>query len=321
MVRTCRARSMLRRRRLPWRRAAAWRLWSRAGGGAEAWLAARRQPSGVLQRAACRRPPRRHAPRVGTVRRSLWVSPSCPRAAPGRHRSRRRAALSVRAGGAPLSLRPWLRFRFLETGASCRMHARTPCVSRICGQIWACLLSLLSTQSSRDTAMQLPPPSLGPHERLGVFGTRCPHTQPVHCPLLCRWLSGGRCGPGPGRAAAFLSAQTEPGRLSQTLTGRVDVLWGRSCGGWVGRDVWSLSSAGSKGLPLDSGWWRGRGASQCPFGVLGSRVFTGKHRGGDGEGRVSVGPVPLASRQPACEPWRAGRLSPARELGSCRSRT
>lgn len=220
MVRTCRARSMLRRRRLPWRRAAARRLWSRAGGGAEVWLAGRRQPSGVLQRAACRRPPRRHAPRVGTVRRSLWVSPSCPRAAPGRHRSRRRAALSVRAGGAPLSLWPWLRFRFLETGASCRMHARTPCVSRICGQIWACLLSLLSTQSSRDTAMQLPPPSLGPHERLGVFGTRCPHTQPVHCPLLCRWLSGGRCGPGPGRAAAFLSAQTEPGRLSQTLTGR-----------------------------------------------------------------------------------------------------
>lgn len=34
MVRTCRARSMLRRRRLPWRRAAARRLWSRAGGGA-----------------------------------------------------------------------------------------------------------------------------------------------------------------------------------------------------------------------------------------------------------------------------------------------
>lgn len=34
MVQTCRARSMLRRRRLPWRRAAARRLWSRAGGGA-----------------------------------------------------------------------------------------------------------------------------------------------------------------------------------------------------------------------------------------------------------------------------------------------
>lgn len=51
----------------------------------------------------------------------------------------------------------------------------------------------------------------------------------------------------------FFTAQTKPHCLSQTLTGRVDVPRRTLMRGYVGCDIWLLSFAGSKGLPLDSG--------------------------------------------------------------------